>query len=135
MEENKKTPSPKYRIDVNEEQAKIISLALDAFSRMEAGQLELVFGMIPWKYYENLELAEPTLKELQLLLTGKQIGNLGIGNVSNSARIAYDLHQVIRHRLAWDNEPNGGMGVFFDPPKKWSDQPLAEIKLVNKNSD
>ena len=132
----KKTISPKYRIEVNEEQAKIISLALDIFSRIEAGQLEWVFSMIPWKYRENLESAEPMLKELQLLLTGMQRGNLGIGNVSNSARIAFDLHQVIRHRLAWDKEPKGGMGVFFDPPMKWSDQPLAEIEqLINKDND
>src|SRR5437879_842303 len=102
MKKNKKTRSPKYRIEINEEQAKIISLALDIFSRMEAGRLEWIFSMISWKYYEKLQSAEPMLKELQLLLTGMQRGNLGIGNVSNSAKIAYDLHQVIRHRLAWD---------------------------------
>lgn len=131
--QKKKNSLAKYTIEVNEEQAKVISLALDIFSRMEAGQLEWIFSMIPWKYYEKLESVEPMLKELQLLLTGMQRGNLGIGNVSNSARIAFDLHQVIRHRLAWDKYPQGRMGVDFDPPRKWSNQPLAKIEQINKN--
>lgn len=131
----KKKSLTKYTIEVNEEQAKVISLALDIFSRMEGGQLEWVFSMIPWKYHEKLESVEPMLKELQLLLTGMQHGNLGIGNVSDSARIAFDLHQVIRHRLAWDREPQGRMSVSFDPPMKWGSQPLAKIEQLNKNQN
>ena len=127
-----KSSLPKYVIEVSEEQARIISLALDIYSRMEGGQLEWAFSMIQWKYPDNLEAADLLLKELQLLLTGKDRGNLGIGNVSNSARMAYDLHQVIRHRLSWDNEPSGGMAVHFNPPMQWGDQPLAKIEHSTK---
>lgn len=123
----------KYTLEVNDEQAKVISLALDIFSRMEGGQLEWVFSMIPWKYYDKFESAKPMLRELQLLLTGMQNGNLGIGNVSDSARIAFDLHQIIRHRLAWDREPQGGISIFFDPPMKWGSQPLATMEQIHKN--
>ena len=94
----------KYNIEVSEAQAKLISLALDMYSRMEGGQLQWVFSMISWKYYENLKNAEPLLNELQQLLTGMQRGNLGIGNVSNTARMAYDLHQIIRYRLSLDEK-------------------------------
>lgn len=120
----------KYNITVTQEQAKLLSLVLDLYSRMESGQLDYVFSMIPWKHNEDLKSAKPLLKELQLLLTGIQNGNLGIGNVSNSAKMAYDLHQVIRHRLSWDENPNGGIQVNFDKPMKWSDEPLAKIERI-----
>lgn len=105
----------KYSITVTKEQAKLISLVLDIYSRMESGQLKYVFSMVPWKHNENLKSVEPILKELQLLLTGIQNGNLGIGNVSNSAKMAYDLHQVIRHRLSWDENPSGGIQILISP--------------------
>lgn len=133
MEKNNKNQPSKYIIEINEEQAKIISFALYILSRIEAGQLNEVFSMIPWKYYENLDSAESMIKELQLMLTGMETGNISISELSNLARISYDLHQVIRHQLAWDIEPKGGIGVSFNPPIKWSDQPLAKIKrLINK---
>ncbi|MHB1949680.1 MAG: hypothetical protein ACYCQI_16400, partial [Gammaproteobacteria bacterium] len=76
--------------------------------------------------------AKPLLNELQQLLTGMRNGNLGIGNVSDSSKIAYDIHQVIRYQLAWDKEPCGDVGVSFDPPMKWGSQPLAKIEKHGK---
>jgi len=45
-------------------------------------------------------------------------------------RIAWDLQQVIRHRLAWDRNPKGGIQVSFDDPLKSSREPLASIKRI-----
>ena len=42
--------------------------------------------------------------------------------------MAYDLHQVVRHRLSWDENPDGKpWNVFFNNPRQVSDQPLAQI--------
>lgn len=95
---------------------------------MEGGQLQWVFSMFPWKHSENLKNAEPLLNELQQLLTGMQKGNLGIGNVSNSARMAYDLHQVIRYRLALDNKQ--GCDSSFNLQTQWSSEPFVKITPI-----
>jgi len=82
-----------------------------------------------WDKQENIREAENLLYEVKKLLTGlKHNVNPGITMVNNNAKIAYDLHQVIRHRLAWDENPEGDFwNVFFDTPMQVSDQPLAEI--------
>lgn len=116
-----------YEILVNEQQLKTISLALDIFSRLEGGQLKRCFSMINWKNYDNLTSIQPMLEQIQLLLTGMTDGNLGIGNVSTQSQMAYDLHQVIRHYLAWKETPEGGIEVRFDRPLQFGDEPLAKI--------
>ncbi|SRR5579883_3416055 len=98
------------------------------YSRMESGQLQWVFSMISWRHHENLKNAEPLLNELQQLLTGMQKGNLGIGNVSNPAKMAYDLHQIIRYRLALDNKQGGNDSL--NSPMQWSDEPFAKITPI-----
>jgi hypothetical protein len=74
--------------------------------------------------------------------------SLGIRNkdVSEASRIAWDLYQVLRHRLAWDLAAAEGivgnadsqrkwpemMQVHYDEPSRVSEQPLA---LIEKNND
>ena len=128
--------SRKYVLEVNEKQTALISHALDIYSRLEAGHLEWIFSMIEWKHYDKLPEAKPLLEALKLLLTGyPPHQHPGIGMLSNNATAAWDLHRVIRHRLAWDREPQGGMGVFFDEPTSTvGKEPLATIKLSDKPS-
>ena len=73
--------------------------------------------------------------------------NLGIYNdeVRPEAKSAWDLYQVIRHRLAWDNAVAEGvidspdaprnwtamLGVHYDKPMTSSAEPLAEIRRVD----
>jgi hypothetical protein len=47
--------------------------------------------------------------------------------IPEESRIAFDLEQVIRHRLAWDKKPEGGHTVDFHEPHSWSNCPLAKI--------
>lgn len=116
-----------YQLSVNEQQLKIISLALDIFARLESGQLDWCFSMIKWKHRENFTEVKPMLEQIQLLLTGMANGNLGIGNISAQSRAAYDIHQVIRHHLAWKYNPKGGETVSFYQPISYSEEPLPEI--------
>lgn len=120
--------SEKYLLEATENQLQIISLALDIFSRLESGQFECCFDMIHWKYPENRAEVDALLKKCQLLLTGMNNGNLGIGNVSDKARIAYDLHTVIRHHFAWMHKPSGGLTVDFDKPMHYGSEPLAVVR-------
>ena len=67
-------------------------------------------------------LALPIIK-----VTSKQ-SNSGIRDESipEVARYAYDIHQVIRHYLAWKNQ-TGGNAVHFDSPKPYGSLSLPKI--------
>jgi hypothetical protein len=49
--------------------------------------------------------------------------------IPDEARVAWDLHQVIRHRLSWDDQPEGGITVNFDTPMKYGKEELAIIEM------
>ena len=80
--------------------------------------------------YEDQKEAEKILNKLKYLLTKiDDNGGLGIGNISEDARNAYDLYQVIRHQLVLEqDEPADRMTIDFDPAHQWGNQPFAEIR-------
>jgi hypothetical protein len=75
----------------------------------------LFFGEVP---VEDILLLKESLEKLQPLATQLPSGHHGIRSdkIPDSARVAFDLYQVIRHRLAWDRKPEGGFQVYFDQP-------------------
>lgn len=126
-------------------QARTLVDALDLFSRIQIGQFEEILnlarmGSIPHREdrsvserIEEIEEAEPLLREVKLLLTGHS-PNASFGIFANktpeSAKVAYEIQRAIRHRLAWDRNPEGGLGVDFDDPDslRSTGQPLAVLK-------
>jgi len=129
----------KYKLVVNENQAKAISIALDFYSRISGGQFEEIVDHFDWK---NLKEADESTKawelfrDLKCMLTGlkRSQPNIGLGNISERGKIAYDLHQVIRHRLANDNsEGRDTLSVDFRTPTQQSAEPLAEIDVYKKD--
>lgn len=122
-----------YQITLNKEQAQIISKSLDFYSRIIGGQFERMKDFFWGAKSEHLEEVGKVLSRLKYLLTGMEDnGNLGIGNISAEGRNAYDLHQVIRDRLALDREtkPEHWPTVDFNPPTQWGNQPFAKIERV-----
>ncbi len=122
----------KYQITLNREQAQIISKALDFYSRIIGGQFNEIKNLFWAAKPEDFKEVGKILTRLKFLLTGmEENGNLGIGNISEDGRNAYDLHQVIRHRLAVDMpELHHEFSVDFHSPLQWGTQPFAEIEGV-----
>lgn len=53
-------------------------------------------------------------------------------------RIPYRAEQVwlvIRHALAWHDNPEGGMTVQYDSPRNRSDQPQTTVKLTEEPAE
>lgn len=142
---------PAYELaNLSEVQARTLVDALDFFSRIQIGQFEEVLSMarmgsIPHRDEVNLsariaeiEEAEPLLREVKRLLTGHS-PNASFGILSDktpeSAKVAYEIQRAIRHRLAWDRQPEGGIGVDFDDPDslRSTGQPLAVLKRAQPN--
>lgn len=123
----------RYLLLLTEAQVESISCALEFYERAGGmGQLGEVLD--PWRRRcrpANIEPARRALDEAQNLLTGLPFGaSFGICSpeVPDEFRVAYDLHQVLRHRLAWDRYPQGGTNVVFDKPRQTGQEPLATIK-------
>lgn len=133
----------KYQIEVSEEQARIISEALDLYMRVRLGQVEVIIE--PWRFAirgdqqeqtaERLLVAERLVGDAKMALTGfTPTASFGIGHdaVPNDARIAQDIRQTIRHRMAWDRRPEGGHTADFHEPMSWGKQPLPKVSKVEE---
>jgi hypothetical protein len=129
-----------YVIVVNDEQAEVLTQALDLFARIGCGQIEelsrhptiqkKLYALIDSdKYLDVKNEAEILIGKLKKLLVGFDLhASHGIGVADEPNRIAYDMFQVIRNKIAWFKNPAGGMEVDFYDPIQWSEQPLPEVK-------
>ena len=127
-----------YTLTMSEEQAQVAVRALDLYTRIGIGQFEEAF-----RVYDplNSELEPDERRGMEILVTEvKRIyghpmnGSHGIHNdkVRDDFRAAYDIQQVIRNRIAFDRNPEGGMQVDFDTPRAISQLPLPSIKSEAK---
>ncbi|OGT43321.1 MAG: hypothetical protein A3F13_02420 [Gammaproteobacteria bacterium RIFCSPHIGHO2_12_FULL_40_19] len=122
----------KYKLTVSEKQAKVISFALDFYSRISGGQFDEIFYRFIWKNINDDERSKvrEMLNELKFVLTGLKPNqpNMGLGKICEDGKIAYDLHQVIRHQLAKDNPNEPPYSIDLDPPMKYSKEIPAKIE-------
>lgn len=126
-----------YTLTLTEAQARVLSSACELLSRIGMGQIEECAEYIPEEQIrkpDRLELKQ-ALENLTPLATGLSRGAYhSIAAAGWMARTAYDLHQVLRHRLAWDREPAGGIFVRFDEPHRLGPEPLPTISRVKDDT-
>ena len=128
---------PKYLLELDDAQADVLILALDAFSRLHMGQMGTVIDDIslhhdnrfrnedsPPKITEEYFAWRDRLKEIAAYL-GKvftfmpENASFGIRSpeIPDLARVAWDVHQVIRHKVSWTRCPEGRpWSCHFDDP-------------------
>ena len=138
--EEVKKEEPSYCLVVSGTQVRTLLRALDLFARIGAGQFEEVLHHPAWEAKRlHLSFDKPEEKEKiddfrvagKLLQEAKRLATGYAANASSSivsadvdSRRAFDIYQVMANMLAWKEHPEGGMGVNFNEPKQWSDQPL-----------
>jgi hypothetical protein len=122
-----------YTLTMSEAQARLVIRALDIFTRIGIGQFEEVLAV----YDRALNLDYQKRERLRISLNSAKAeaghpanGSYGIHNpeVNDDFRAAFDIQQVIRNRLAFDQKPEGGIGVDFDEPRQISKLLLPTIK-------
>lgn len=145
---------PTYTLTLTSTQAALISAACDLISRLGIGQWPEFIRHMPGDlafsgFHEARERLQPVMTDL---LARHPIGprrtvingwtsNLGIFNLDapESARQAWDMHQVLRHRLAWDKAIAQGLTdgshrtpemihTDYDSPMQTSVLPLPVIR-------
>lgn len=129
----------KYQLIITKEQSEVIIKALDLFSRIGSAQFDEVLKHPQW---DNRKLVEDDsiwkyescnrlLAAVKRLLTGfPENASYGIGapEVDEGSKMAYDILQVIRRQLAWDENPKGGVQVDFCELLQFAKHELPEIK-------
>ena len=135
--------SGKYTLTITTEQGYVIREALEIFSRLKHGQIDELRNLFSDRWCAPNSpfnwSTEPLLDVLKALIFPELEKNSyhGVGSkVYPDATIAWDLMQVIRHRIAWDKLANEGKtepdhyGVQYNPPMRFGSEPLAKIEAV-----
>ena len=120
-----------YNLSLTERQAQVLVDALDLYSRIGMGQLTEISHVLRMNS-KAVDEVDMMLREASYCWMGGAGSYYGITSdkINDVFRVAWDLQQVIRYRLAWDRNPDGGIQVHFDEPLKSSAEPLAVIKKV-----
>ncbi len=137
-----------YTITVTDKQARTLSMACEVLARLGMGQFKDAFENLPlrtkgldWSaWHDDMEdVARILSRHMQGGIDGIR-SSTGIYNSNEDTRIACDLHEVIRHRLAWDRAIAEGitdgterkwpemMQITYDEPMKYSEEPLAQME-------
>ena len=133
----------KYSLVVNAEQARVIREALEIYSRLKHGQISELRNLFMDRWCEpngsfnwSSEYLFDELKRVIFPDLDKN-ASYGVGNkVYPESSVAWDVMQVLRHRLAWDRLKDEGKdkpehwGVHYNEPMRFGSEPLAHIEAV-----
>jgi len=121
--------SKKWLLEVDEEQANIVSKALETYARLLYGQIRIVLEELPNVDYQVRD-------EIQRIIDQ----NVGDNHHrSKKSNISWDIMQVIRHKLSWDlvgKDPDKDertidmMQVSFDEPFNTSGHQLPKFNKL-----
>lgn len=117
------------RLSLPEPAALSFCSMLELYARLCLGQWEEIVSLARWEALRDATgrvLSADELKELQAALDEAKQDALGLSRnaswgiyspaLKESTRLAWQVYKAVRHRLAWDRRPEGGVGVTFDEP-------------------
>jgi hypothetical protein len=111
-----------YTIVCNRRQLELISRACDLVSRLQCCQFDHIANIVQpsyWgvehKYFTRLHAFQEDLLKLKSYFNLTPNSSYGIHSleVQDSARTLYDMHQVVRNKIAYEDSP----GVT--PQNRW----------------
>lgn len=121
--------------------AGLIQRALELYARLGLGQFETLLDLARFEDLRrtdgsvvpaaNMDEARELLTKVKSLLTGLESNaSYGISGSKVGAEFqkAWDVQRAVRHRLAWDRNPEGGLSVQFDEPLGgWLDRQALRV--------
>lgn len=128
----------KYKIELTEKQFIVLSNALELYGRIGMGQFEEILN---WKFkWNNTDtyinnFIRSSLTFIKCALTGLEWNayrGIASEEVPEDCKISYDIYQVIRNKIAWTNNPEGGILASFDKPMKISSQKLPTCEVIEE---
>ena len=129
----------KITMELSEKQYKIITRALDLYSRIQMGQLHEIVQVIAFESGKHIE--HPERHKVNNLLSEVKQYIFGLDNnaynsicsdeVSESAKISYEIKQVMDSKLAWNQNPEGGWQVQYDEPFEVTKYDLPVVEIID----
>jgi len=133
-----------YNLKMNETHAQVLVDALEIYARLGMGQIEEILEHPDLRtriWGSRSALQEPCRRACKLLiktvfdLPANTYYSISSKDIFDSNRVAYDLLQVIQHRLVWDRAGNPlgrdrkiMFGPIYDDPTHYSTkEPLPSI--------
>ena len=138
-----------YTLTITREQASTLQTACEVLARLGIGQFRDALDHLPMAefrpsgWHDDMDAIGAILRKHTISHVDGWRSSLGIGGDRTSAvaKDAWDLYQVIRHRLSWDAAIARGdiqpgqprdwgkmMGVSYDHPMQTGAEPLAQIR-------
>ena len=129
-----------YSLHLTEAQAQVIVDATDMYSRVQMGQMRA--ALEPFRMQDGHLAAEEAMQNAVKPHLFPAYGNghasHGIASpyVPENAKVAYGIHQVVRHRIAWDRteakkqageERASYTGVWHYDPSNVAKHPLPTL--------
>jgi hypothetical protein len=125
-----------YRLTLNDDQVQMLLRALDVYSRVGCGQFQRILEMFqsdPRRREDSCvqwEILFGLFKQQLLQLEGNSNYSICSPEVPVDYRLAWDMLQVVRHHVSWEQQPEGGSQVWFDEPMNTSGLPFCTIETV-----
>ena len=132
----------RYTLELSEEQAEIIKIALEEYFRLRMNQwfdfaTELAMigrgkevDVSPGKFKEYINRRN---RSKEMYEAAYRVSQPGLHPKTEEMMIAEDIWQVMRHRMYLDRggDPNG-CGVDAREPIKMSDEPLPKMEVIEE---
>ncbi len=126
----------RYILDMSEEQACQVDKALELYARLRMGQwnelIDLCLDYSDKDFCEKRDVLQQKLMDARKAAYPELHGvghSYGVGRFED-ADSAFEIHKVLRNKIAWTNHPEGGFGVDFDPPYSFCGHELAKCEAV-----
>lgn len=120
----------KYRLSIDLEQAIVIEKATELLARLLMGQLDEVAYLFEGKLStEHTQELKKKLKELEQIVKRRSINSK---DVSDDARVSFDVYQVLRHQLMCDRHPGRTPQIGFDSPQPTASCPLPTVEVIQE---
>ena len=133
----------KYLIELTEGQVRVVNNALDLYSRIWMGQIEEPFSILrlfTGRYPKTRDDERSVREALETLkrvffpeLSQNAYHGIFSPETDEQAKIAWEIYQALRNKLAWTNYPEGGFTVDFNEPVKVSEkETIPEVLVVEE---
>ncbi len=120
-----------YVLTLTETQAEVMNQALEVLARLGIGQFRDALYLMPLRPTADYSLMG-SMVEIEKILR-RHMNDNGLGPSMRAAesehtQVAWDMYQVIRHRLSWDRAVEDGLVASLDAPRDW-------LKMTGVNYD
>lgn len=120
------TANPTYTATFNRNQLRVIMQALDAYQRLQMGQIDELATVLPVKRDADWSRVHGAIEAFGRAVSPSLISEVGTGGRSLSIgheelpadnAVAYDIRRVIEHHLAWERAVEQGLVESMDSPR------------------